>query len=467
MENRSFDHMFGFLKSPGYDIDGLSGTEKNPDSVGEPVQVSDDAPVSGGLTPDPGHHYPDTTFQVFSNFDAQPTGPLMQGFVTGYETLHTHNRAKSHRIMQCMNASRIPALTTLAKQYAICDKWFSSVPGPTLPNRAFMHAATSIGRVDMNPVWRDMTTTVYELLDKFGSTGRIYYHDWTVALTFKAFAGKQSKWFGQYDDFERACKKGTLPTYCLIEPRYNDSENGGDVFEASDQHPDHNITIGDTLIRDVYNAIRSNDAIWNSTMLVIVYDEHGGTYDHVTPPPTVQPDNGVAQDPGENIAKMGPFDFTRLGIRVPAVIVSPYIEAGTIDRTVYDHTSVIATAGKLFIKDPNVSLTKRDRQAATFEHLLTRSVARIDMPEFPEPNTSFGFDDVGIPQAPPNSLDKALSVHQRDLVEQAWHAEQQLPAERRSGVTTPNQILTERQAGLYLQQVAAELAGGAVKGAGE
>jgi phospholipase C len=371
--------------------------------------------------------------------------------------------------MQCMNASRIPALTTLAQQYAVCDRWFSSIPGPTLPNRAFMHAATSIGRVDMNPIWRDMSTTIYELLDKFGVGGKIYYHDWTVALTFKAFANKQSKWFGLYDDFERACKKGALPPYCLLEPRYNDQDQGDNVFQASDQHPDHNITIGDTLVQDVYNAIRSNEDLWQSTMLVIIYDEHGGTYDHVTPPATVNPDGKIAEDPGEHVAKIPSFDFTRLGIRVPAVIVSPYIEAGTIDHTVYDHTSVLAMARKLFLGDAAAAnfLTKRDQQANTFESLLTRSVPRIDMPEFPEPNTSFGFDDVTAAAAPANSLDKPLSVHQRDLVTQAWDVEQTLPPERRSGLTTPNLILTERDASVYLQRVAAELAGSAAKGAGE
>ena len=477
MENRSFDHMFGFMQSPDYRIDGLTGNETNPDSQGEPVKVTDDAPISGGYTfgpllADPGHHFPDVTMQIFGNFqtagDAGKNGPLMQGFVKAYE-LQTHDRIKAHAIMRCLNPSRIPALATLAKQYAVCDRWFSSIPGPTLPNRAFMHAATSVGRVDMIPIWRDMSTTIYELLDKFNVSAKIYYHDWTMAMTFKAFANKQSKWFGLYDDFERACKKGTLPAYSFIEPRYYDDDKGADgVFEASDQHPDHNVTQGDQLIQDVYNAIRSNPATWEGTLLVINYDEHGGTYDHVPPPATVSPDGKIAKDPGEHVAPIPPFDFTRLGVRVPAVIISPYIEAGVIDHTVYDHTSALATTRKLFLGDTWADhfLTERDRQANTFERLLTRDVPRTDMPEFPQPNTSFGFDDVTMAVIG-NSLDKPLSVHQRDLVEQAFHLEQDLPPERRSGLLTPNQILTERQASEYLRKVTAEIVGGRAAGAGD
>ncbi len=459
MENRSFDHMFGFLAGPGYPIDGLTGNETVPDSQGELVKVSNDASIAGELTPDPGHHFPDVNMQIFGNFDGTQNGPLMQGFVKAYE-LHTHDRKKSHRIMKCFDHSKIPALTTLAKEYAICDRWFSSVPGPTLPNRSFAHAATSIGRVDMNPLWRDEGTTIYELLDKFGIGARIYFSDWSVALTFKNFANNQGKWFGEFDDFERACKKGTLPPYSFIEPRYNDSDQGEQgVFEATDQHPDHNITEGDNLIREVYNAIRSNQDLWESTILCITYDEHGGTYDHVTPPATVNPDGKIAQNPGENVAKIPPFDFKRLGLRVPAVIVSPYIEAGTIDSTVYDHTSFIATARKLFLGNAAATnfLTERDRQANTFENLLTRTIPRIDQINFKQPNVSFGIDLFA--GAPANNLDKPLSTHQRDLVDQAWHLEQTLPPERQSGIATTNQIITERQASVYLKRVADEVRG--------
>jgi phospholipase C len=130
------------------------------------------------------------------------------------------------------------------------------------------------------------------------------------------------------------------------------------------------------LIAAVYNAIVSNVAVRNSTILVIVYSNHGGLYDHVPPPVTVNPDGNVSTEPA--------FDFKRLGVRVPAVVISPYIEPGTVDHTVYDHTSLIATARKLFLGAAwaDTWLTERDRRANTFDHLLTRSSPRTDYVTF-------------------------------------------------------------------------------------
>ena len=455
MENRSFDHMFGRMMSSGYPIDGLTGSESNPDSAEQATPVSFDAKLSGDLTPDPGHHFADVNLQIFGNAQGVPDGgPLMKGFVESYHT-HTHDVAKSRRIMKCFSPDKIPVLTTLAKQYAICDRWFSSVPGPTLPNRAYIHSATSIGRVDMSPIWKDAAETIYERLDKSGLTAKIYYHDWTMAMTFQRLINAQGKYFGLYDDFERACKLGTLPAYSLIEPRYYDTDSGASVFEASDQHPDHSVAAGERLIRNVYQAIRKNQQVWESTILLITYDEHGGLYDHVTPPATINPDGKNASNPGENQAPgLPPFEFKRLGIRVPAVVVSPYIEQGTIDKTQYDHTSTIATARKLFLGSSwqSTFLTLRDQTANTFEGLLTRSSPRTDAPL----TESLSFREAVIP--PKLNPRKKLTVHQKALVDQAYEMEQTLPPQRRTG-KTPAQIKTERAAARYVQEVASKLTG--------
>src|SRR5260370_12934010 len=162
----------------------------------------------------------------------------------------------------------------------------------------------------------------------------------------------QGRDFDQIDDFFSDCSKNRLPVYSFVEPRYANSEDDttNTFFSASDQHPDHNVEEGELLIHRVFNAIWNNPAVRNSTLLAIVYDEHGGLYDHVPPPTTVNPDNkawvndGVSTDPS--------FNFTRLGVRVPAVLISPYIPSGTIGSRVYDHTSIIATALKQLL--PNV-----------------------------------------------------------------------------------------------------------------
>ena len=370
MENRSFDHMFGFLMSDSYPIEGLTGNESNLDSQGEPVKVSADANYSGDLGTDPGHHFPDVNIQIFGNIEG--TGePTMSGFVADYQKMCGGNLSKSRRIMKCFSAKRIPVITTLAQQYAICDHWFSSIPGPTLPNRSFAHAATSVGRLDMNPTWFDEAKTIYELLGESNVSSKIYFHDMSMAQTFKNLQlGDQNKYFGTFNSFLDACSKGTLPAYSFVEPRYN-ADNSGDALPATDQHPDHDVQEGETLILDVYNAVRKS-RLWESTILLIVYDEHGGTYDHVPPPATVNPDGKACIDP--------PFTFTRLGVRVPAVVISPWIEPETIDSNQYDHASIVATARKLFLGAgwEAKALTARDQAALPFDGTLTRDTARTD-----------------------------------------------------------------------------------------
>ncbi|MGI8988878.1 MAG: alkaline phosphatase family protein [Bryobacteraceae bacterium] len=460
MENRSFDHLLGFTMDPDYPIDGLTGEEFNLDSAGAQVFANSDGNASGQLTPDPGHHFPDVNKQIFGNFQAAagPGSPL-SGFVTSYED-HTHDVGKSHHVMNCFDPGSVPVIATLARQYAVCDRWFSSVPGPTLPNRSFIHSATSIGRVDMSPIWKDETKTIYELLQENGVSARIFCHDspmGSMAITFNAFL-KNQKVFGLMDDFMRACAKDTLPAYSFIEPRYFSSDQDDNIQEANDQHPDHNMTEGETLIRDVYTAIRKNPAVWASTILVILYDEHGGLYDHVLPPATVNPDGKIAVNTGEDVAVgIPPFDFTRLGLRVPAVVISAYIPAGKIDSTVYDHTSVIATARKLFLgagwKDK--FLTQRDRQAHTFESLLTLTTPRADNFDFKIATDDGQVEDVA-DLTTASSLDKPLSEHQRLYVQHAHDLEQTLPVAGRTGIPLAS-VLTERDASIYLREVARKL----------
>ena len=154
MENRSFDHMLGFAQSADWPIDGLSGAETNRDSTGEVARVSQDARYSGDFTPDPGHALFDTLTQLYGEAKTPVTqDPKMNGFVLSYEG-KTHNSSNAHRIMKCFSPDKVPVLTQLAQQFAVCDRWFSSIPGPTFPNRAFAHGATSIGRVDMGVVFR-------------------------------------------------------------------------------------------------------------------------------------------------------------------------------------------------------------------------------------------------------------------------------------------------------------------------
>jgi len=445
MENRSFDHMLGFAQTPQWPIDGLKGTESNTDSAGGIATVSNDSGFAGDFTPDPGH----AGFDVLAQLYGDPTtavskDPVMNGFVRSYEG-KTGNPKDAHRIMKCFSPKTLPVLTTLAQQFCVCDRWFSSVPGPTFPNRAFMHAATSIGRVDMSIDWRNLTTTIYERLAENKLDSVIYYNDSTMASTFNGLSGNPDFFASLVNDFIPACRHDDLPAYSFLEPRFANSapDSLHGAFAASDQHPDHNVREGEALIQTVFKAVWGNPKVRNSTLLAIVYDEHGGLYDHVPPPTTVNPDGkvwkgapGVTNDP--------PFDFTRLGVRVPAVLISPYIPPGTIDHRIYDHTSIIATALKLLL--PNVAnshLTLRDKDAATFEDNLTLAQPRTD-----------DIDLGSIKSQPPTAAELAQPIndHLKAQVEQAAMLEQTLPPGQRTGLD-PNSVKTEAQAADYLQKV--------------
>jgi phospholipase C len=377
MENRSFDHMLGFLQSDAYKIEGLAGGWSNPSATdGLPVQATPDARASGDLNPDPGHDFVNVNVQIFGNQQGTPDRPLMQGFVRDY-ALVSNDAVHGNNIMKCFDERSLPVLSTLAKQYAVCDHWFSSVPGPTIPNRMFAHAATSLGSVVQDPdCWN--LKTIYEVLDSDPNNPndyRIYHHNFgTILLTVQHLVHDQHG-FREFNQFDADCRKGDLPAYTFIEPRYSDDTSGGSLFVCNDQHPNHDVWEGEALIADVFHSIVRNKALWESTLLLIVYDEHGGIFDHVSPPALTPPLLPASVNP--------PFAFDRLGVRVPAVLVSPFIEVGTINASQYEHSSIVATVRKLFAPAAG-PLTVRDAVAKTFEGILNRDTPRTDVPKFPD-----------------------------------------------------------------------------------
>jgi phospholipase C len=396
MENRSFDHMLGGLSlltkngAKTYPkINGLTGNESNPDTNGNLVKVQGNAMFQSQLDPDPDHHFPGVDLQIFG----QPPGPgrvaNMQGFVKDYFT-QTKDVNKSHNIMSYFTPDKLPVLTTLATQFALFNGWFSSIPGPTICNRAFAHYGTSFGQVGMDIFYTlDPILSSYERMVEAGHTAKIYYYDQpSSTMEIVNILKNQPKIFATYDQFIADCKNNTLPEYSFIEPCYNDHQGpgGGEVL-ASDQHPDHNVQEGERFMASVYNAIRTNPDLWNSTALLIVYDEHGGIYDHVVPP-ACTPDGYSAS--AANTGTGETFNFDRLGIRVPAVLVSPYIAKGTVvagteDATngrIFEHASIPGTVTNFFLNG-DAKRTAREQKASTFLDLLSdQKRAETDVPYF-------------------------------------------------------------------------------------
>jgi len=384
MENRSFDHMLGGLslvmengqkKYPG--VNGLTGNESNPDTNNNPVKVNPNAKFQSQLDPDPDHHFPGVDMQIFNG---APQGPgrlrSMKGFVKDYFT-QTNNVNKSHNIMSYFTPDKLPVLTTLATQFALFNGWFSSIPGPTICNRAFAHYGTSFGQVGMDIF--DILAPImssYERMLAAGKTAKIYYYDQqSSTMEIVNLLKNQPQIFATYDQFISDCAANTLPQYSFIEPCYNDHEGpGGGEILASDQHPDHNVQEGEKFIASIYNAIRGNPAIWNSTALLVVYDEHGGIYDHVAPPDCT-PDDYQASATATNTG--APFNFDYLGVRVPAILISPYIAKGTIvpgteagaGARIFEHASIPATVTNFFLNG-DAKRTKREAAASTFLDIL-------------------------------------------------------------------------------------------------
>src|SRR5437879_890287 len=407
LENRSFDHMLGY--SGIENVEGVWDKKlSNQDKDGNPYYVECNAASVGELG-DPGHDYEDVYKQMFHRATVNDTGatePTMLGFAESYRTYSD----EPGKVLQCYDPGDLQVLTSLAKNFAVCDHWFSSVPGPTLPNRLFTHAGTSKGRLDNSLEWLGASPTIYEVLDAANVSSTIYADGWTAAATIPNLLSHQDQFFGTLDDFYDDCADNNLPGYCFLEPRYSSGVEEGTFRPQNDQHPDSDINEGEHLIYSIYKAIRSNRKVWEHSMLVIVYDEHGGLYDHVAPPVAIQPRHeDIATNPPD--PPLPPFHFDRYGIRVPAVVVSPYTPHCVCKKT-FDHTSLIATARKLQCpgKPTDDTLGKRAMMANTLDVLLTQDGPRNEHFEF-APNPA---------AQPPRKPDK-LNHLQIDHLRQAYH----------------------------------------------
>jgi phospholipase C len=372
MENRSFDHMLGSLKMVDSRINGLNGDESNLDTTNDPARVQPLAEWQSQLDPSPHHHFAAVHQQIFDGGSINT--PTMGGFVKSYYNAR-RNVDHSRQIMYYFPQEKLPVLTGLARNFAVFNGWFSSIPGPTLCNHAFVHFGTSFGQVGMrNFSHHKQPLSIYERLVNAGHSAKLYYFD-EASMEVANLFQNQPKLFGTYDQFLEDCKLGKLPQYSLVEPNYTHHEINGQEQIASDQHPGHDVQQGEVFIATVYNAIRQNRDLWASTALLIVYDEHGGIYDHVPPPSC--PKDGFTASPEQTGVPGLTFQFDRLGVRVPAILVSPWIAKATVvpgpgepNGRAFEHASIPRTVTKFFVGDYSQS-TPREQQAPTFLDLLS------------------------------------------------------------------------------------------------
>ncbi|NKI70131.1 phosphoesterase [Collimonas pratensis] len=420
LENRSLDNMLGWLYADGSapavvvpsssarQFDGLHADMWNPVNAGyfcgDPPQK---AMVGRGTVcstipdPDPEETFDNVSYQLYGPQApaAAPSWP-MQGFVVNYATTNTTDATQ---VMQCHDCCQIPVLAALARQYAVSDAWFAPVPSQTWPNRAFAHAGTSNGRINNgsppDPFAWDVPT-IYNVLQAIGSSWSVYSDTLlTPSLTRTMFP---KLWdpllnahFSRFTEFVDACACDTLPAYSFIEPCF--------MLQPNDQHPPHDVQAGEAFLHEIWTAVSTSPG-WNRTLLIITYDEHGGCYDHVLPPAGAQPPD-AASAPGD-----GGFGFDRFGVRVPAVLVSPYIAAGTVFRSASgvpcDHTSILATLRDwIGIAPADMLPSKRIAAAPTLEQVLTLATARSDLPSIAVPAANWQPPPMSTPL---NDLQKSL-----------------------------------------------------------
>jgi phospholipase C len=417
-ENRSFDNMLGQLYSADEksqeEFDGLpQGSYANLGSDGEavPAYVYDGPTdtIMQSPQPDPGETYPHVNTQLFGTvdpagnadirnhglqppFNTPPLGALPDnsGFVRDFIINYRRVKGKAptadeYRVaMGGFSPAMMPVLSTLAREFAVYDAWHAGVPSQTFCNRLFFHASTSNGYVtnhggDGYYKWINgpAATTIFNRLEDAGIPWRVYYdRSQLVSLTGLLHSPVlQPYWKSNFRDmrqFAADAENGDLPAYSFIEPRmvfnHNDMHppwgahvHQDDVDIDGEKVPVYNSALsdvrsGDKLVQDVYDAIRTSKSVKGSnamnTALVITFDEHGGTYDHVPPPNAIPPDRS---GPGE----MG-FLFDRLGVRVPAIVVSAYTATGTVIHDEMHHGSVINTLCRQHGLAP---LTLRDQDA--------------------------------------------------------------------------------------------------------
>jgi phospholipase C len=387
--------------------------------------------------PCPKEEYPSFLEQVFgTETPAEGSTATMNGFLANYiKAEGTH----SNQIMECFAPEQLPVINQLARSYAVCDRWFCSLPSETWPNRAFLHAGTSFGRLnngdhlyeDKDPVPNlsvySLRKTIFDVLDAHKIPWRIYQDTvcgpsltamqfWPAQYVVPILAKDTTRVPGRFQEFEQAARKGMLPTYSLIEPEF--------TLGATDQHPGPlcDMRRGENLIHRVWNAL-SNSPKWKNTLLVIIYDEHGGCYDHVAPPATaIAPDDTAPQ-----FKQGGINPFRQFGPRVPAVLVSPLIEPGTVFRAPpgsaeFDHTSVLASLRDWLFRPENGYdavpadwlTSKRVAAAPTFWSALTRHSPRSDKPDMQKWNPAAITAGTAAPAGEPvraSELDLTNPIH--------------------------------------------------------
>jgi phospholipase C len=397
-ENRSFDHFFGWY--PG--VDGLTGKEYNMVNASDPnsPKVFVDKLAKFIAPCDPDHSTPATTAKIFGVPAAQQndtSDPNMSGFVE-WELLRGNILTDYCAVMSTFTPQDLPVMSALASEFVLMDRFFCAHPGPTWPNRLYALTGTSAGMTETGTWFQNRVGQLFpqpSIFDQVAAEGMVwknYFNDtpWELMLGSLSHSPQNIQ---PMEQFYIDAQTGNLPHFAWINPRSGVNITLGQG--SNDDHPDHDVALGEQYYKDIYEALRASPQ-WNETLFIITYDEHGGFYDHVPPPMNVPPPDNYPSYPDPDV------QFNRLGVRIPTLLISPWVPKGLVlseppeeqkpaSNSEYTLTSIIATV-RLLLGMSSGPLTKRDAWSATFEQVLNLTEPRTDCPTH-------------LPDAPPPSLE--------------------------------------------------------------
>jgi phospholipase C len=405
MENRSFDHLLGYLsKEEGRsDIHGLTGQESNVNPLtGQSVFVHPFPPGATAFRPDPLHGYSDVAQQLGGH-----TSPAtMEGFIRNFALATQGQASDPGSIMGYYQKAHLPVYDFFANHYCICDHWHSSVPGETWPNRLFALAGTSANWVNNPPLayWLShpfTMPTIFDVLTRYSpqTTWEYYAHDVAFLRVFQQYQ-RDVQHIHKIGRFYTLAEEGRLPQLSWIDPRFTIEVTGATAIEGNDDHPPTDLVYGQALVGKIYNALVTSSRKYGATdfakiLLIVVYDEHGGFYDHVSPPAAPPP---FADESGL---------FDRYGVRVPAFLISPWLQPKSVSHMLFDHTSVLKTILEKFCRDPQGQIPHLSTRVANanslsqvFDASQTASV-RTDAPLAPVVTPAAGIRRLAAGEAAP------------------------------------------------------------------
>jgi phospholipase C len=345
-ENRSDDSYFGRLH-----FEGQPKSQPEPPGASNPDPTNPDGPPIKAFHQT---HYCSVSDlnHSWNGVHQEIDGGAMDGFTSANVDPKDPNGS---RAMGFYDQTDLPFYYTLYKTFATADRYFASVPGPTFPNRFYLLAGTSFGHIQ-----NDFPTTatgfdqrtIFNELDEAGVSWKIYSASYPIAFA-ELFGYVRIHHFANIrpiSDYYADAAAGTLPQVTFIDPLF-----GGPTNVENDEHPDANVQVGERFVASVIQALLSSPN-WSSSAMFLTYDEHGGFYDNVAPPAAVAPDD-IAPVLGPGDVQAG---FDMYGVRVPAVVVSPFSRPHSVSHVFNDHTSILRFIETRFSLP---ALTRRDAAA--------------------------------------------------------------------------------------------------------